>query len=74
MRWLDVISYSVDMSLSKLGVGEGHGGLACYSPWGCKESDTTQRLNQTTKTTSFLLVNLILFFLEEILDKFFSDK
>ena len=45
MRWLDVISYSVDMSLSKLGVGEGHGGLACYSPWGCKESDTTQRLN-----------------------------
>ena len=45
MRWLDVISYSVDMSLSKLGVGEGHEGLACYSPWGCKESDTTQRLN-----------------------------
>ena len=28
-----------------LGVGDGHGGLACYSPWGCKELDTTERLN-----------------------------
>ena len=27
--------------------GESHGGrsLAGYSPWGCKESDTTERLN-----------------------------
>ena len=28
-----------------LGDGEGQGSLACYSPWGCKESDTTWRLN-----------------------------
>ena len=28
-----------------LGVGDGQGGLACYSPWGHKESDTTERLN-----------------------------
>ena len=28
-----------------LGVGDGQGGLACYSSWGCKESDTTERLN-----------------------------
>ena len=27
------------------GVGDGQGGLACCSPWGCKESDTTERLN-----------------------------
>ena len=27
------------------GVGDGQGGLACCSPWGCKESDTTKRLN-----------------------------
>ena len=27
------------------GVGDGHGGLACCSPWGRKESDTTERLN-----------------------------
>ena len=24
---------------------KGQGGLACCSPWGCKESDTTERLN-----------------------------
>ena len=30
-----------------LGVGDGQGGLACYSPWGCKESDMTERLNET---------------------------
>ena len=28
-----------------LGVGNGLGSLACYSPWGRKESDTTERLN-----------------------------
>jgi len=27
------------------GVGDGQGGLACCSPWGCKESDTTEWLN-----------------------------
>ena len=25
-----------------LGVGDGQGSLVCYSPWGGKESDTTQ--------------------------------
>ena len=29
------------------GVGDGQGSLACRSPWGCKESDTTERLNWT---------------------------
>ena len=28
-----------------LGVDEGQGGLACCSPWGHKESDTTEKLN-----------------------------
>ena len=28
-----------------LGDGEGHGGLACCSPCGCKESDMTEQLN-----------------------------
>ena len=27
------------------GGGDGQGGLACCSPWGHKESDTTERLN-----------------------------
>ena len=29
------------------GVGDGQGGLVCYSLWGCKELDTTERLNWT---------------------------
>ena len=29
------------------GDGDGQGSLACYSPWGCKESDTTKQLNWT---------------------------
>ena len=29
-----------------LGVGDGQGSLACCSPWGCKESDVTERLNE----------------------------
>ena len=28
-----------------LGVGDGQGSPACCSPWGRKESDTTERLN-----------------------------
>ena len=28
-----------------LRVGDGQGSLACCSPWGCKELDTTERLN-----------------------------
>ena len=27
------------------GVGDGQGNLGCCSPWGCKESDTTEQLN-----------------------------
>ena len=27
------------------GDSEGQGSLACCNPWGCKESDTTERLN-----------------------------
>ena len=30
-----------------LEVGDGQGSLACCSPWGCKESDLTERLNWT---------------------------
>ena len=29
------------------GAGDGQGSLVCYSPWGCKELDTTEQLNGT---------------------------
>ena len=29
------------------GVGDVQGSLGCYSPWGLKESNTTERLNLT---------------------------
>ena len=41
MRWLDGITDSMDMIFSKLQ----QGGLVCYSPWDCKESDKTEWLN-----------------------------
>ena len=31
------------------GVGDGQENLMCCSPWGCKESETTERLNVTEK-------------------------
>ena len=33
-------------------VGDGQGSLVCCRPWGCKQSDTTERLNWTESITS----------------------
>ena len=56
MRWLDVITDSIDISLSKLWelVLE-RGGLACCSPWGHKELDTTEWLNELIITKRYVL-------------------
>ena len=45
-RWLDGITNSTDMSLSKLQETGGQGSLACRSVWGRKESDMTLQLNK----------------------------
>ena len=46
MRWLDGITDSMDRGLGGLQeFGDGQGGLVCCGSWGCKESDTTERLN-----------------------------
>ena len=51
MRWLDGITDSVNMSLSKLWeLVDGHGSLVCCNPWGHKESVTTEQLNSKIMT------------------------
>ena len=46
MRWLDGITDSMDMSLSKL--QEIVKDRKAYSPWGRKESDTSEQLNNNS--------------------------
>ena len=52
MRWLDGITKSMDMSVSKLGNSEGPGSLVCCDSWGRKESDTAEQLNWTERFTN----------------------
>ena len=46
MRWLDGITNSMDMHELEqaLGVGDGQGSLVWCSPWGPKESDSSEQL------------------------------
>ena len=46
MRWLDGITDSRDEFEEAPGVGDGHGGLVCCSPWGHKESAMPEELNR----------------------------
>ena len=46
IRWLDGITYSMDMGLGGLWeLVMGQGGLVCCASWSRKEVDTTERLN-----------------------------
>ena len=48
MRWLDGITDSMDVGLSRLRqLVDGQEGLACCDSWGRKESDTNEQLNRT---------------------------
>ena len=61
MRWLNGITDSMDMSLSILWeLVMDKGGLACCSPQGCKELDTTERLNWTELITESRYVSRLL--------------
>ena len=45
-----------------LGVGDGQGSLACYSPWDHKQSDRTEQLNWTEKIGGLDRSNIEFFF------------
>ena len=45
MSWLDGIQLDGHDFQQAPGVGDGQESLACCSPWGHKESDTTKQLN-----------------------------
>ena len=50
MRWLNDINDSMDMSLSNFWeMVKGQGSLVCCSPWGHKESDMSQQLNNNSR-------------------------
>ena len=61
MRWLDVITYTMGMSMSTLGVGDGQGGLVCCSLCSLKESDTTEQI--TVLIYWFISLSFLLYFL-----------
>ena len=48
-----------------LGVGDGQGSLGCYSPWGCKESDMTERLNWIIISIKYFIFNVLIFAFHE---------
>ena len=54
------------------GDSEGQGSLVCCSPWGCKKSDTTERLKNNDNDTTIHLLNIdlkqskILFFYKNV--------
>jgi len=57
-RWLDGITDSMDTSLSKLQEMEGQGSLACCRPWGHKDSDMTDWLNDDKDLSRRILVKI----------------
>ena len=55
-RWLDGITHWMDI----VWVSSGQGSLACYSPWGHKESDMTEWLNWTEGFRTWIYLFLMI--------------
>ena len=61
MRWLDSITDSTDMNLSKPWETEGQRSLICYTPWRCKKLDdlaTEQQQYQKWKINIWVISRL----------------
>ena len=60
MRCIDCISKSMDMSLTKLQepVKDREAWCAACSPWRCKESNTTETLNNRNKLGKFIALDI----------------
>jgi len=65
-QWLDGLEFE-----QALGVGDGQGSLVCCSPWGHKESDTTEWLNWTELSYLYLYYIIIQFICLFIVGFFF---
>ena len=59
MSWLDGITDSMDKFEQILGAGDREESLACCSPWGHKELDTTEWFNWTDGPESYMIWKLI---------------
>ena len=52
-----------------LGDSKEQGSLACCSPWGCKESDTTYQLNNNERIFNIASMDYIIFLLDSSVSK-----
>ena len=53
IRWLDDITNWGTWVWVGSWLCDGQGSLECYSPWGCKELDTTEQLNWTDQNNGW---------------------
>ena len=67
MRWLDGIIDLKDEFEQILGDSEGQGSLACCSPWGRKESDMAEWLNNNNMKEMLKIKQILQHCIEELL-------